>query len=377
MKDKQKKILYIQYTNPAGFPPLENSSRLLADAGWQVKFMGTGALGSQTITFPPHKNIKVELAQFCYPGLKQKLHYAWYCFKTFKEIVFSDYACVYVSDIFSCPIGWIAAEWLGTQVIYHEHDSPEAPTSLFMKGLHWTRRQLSHKAKFCVFPQIERAQLFQRVFSRSNIQICHNMPLRARAYQNTRSSEGEFKLWYHGSLIPTLLPMTLVQALALLPKSVTLQFAGYETLSFPGFVDQLLAKAKELGVGSRVIYYGALSLDSLFEKTRSCDLGIALFDRNFREPMVGASNKPFDYMACGLPLLINDSAEWTHFFEKPGFGKSCNPESAESIAETIGQLLAHPEKLNEMTQLSLDKIKTEWNYETQFAPIQKWLEKEF
>jgi MFS family permease len=33
------RVLYIQYTNPAGYPPLQHSSRILASAGWQVLFL--------------------------------------------------------------------------------------------------------------------------------------------------------------------------------------------------------------------------------------------------------------------------------------------------------------------------------------------------
>ena len=31
-----RSVLYLQYTSPANYPPLEHSSRILADAGWQV-----------------------------------------------------------------------------------------------------------------------------------------------------------------------------------------------------------------------------------------------------------------------------------------------------------------------------------------------------
>lgn len=31
-----KRIAYVQYANPARYPPLEHRSRMLADAGWEV-----------------------------------------------------------------------------------------------------------------------------------------------------------------------------------------------------------------------------------------------------------------------------------------------------------------------------------------------------
>jgi hypothetical protein len=40
-------------------------------------------------------------------------------------------------------------------------------------------------------------------------------------------------------------------------------------------------------------------------------------DINMRH-MVGASNKPFDYMASGLPLLVTDLPEWAATFVEPG-----------------------------------------------------------
>src|SRR5438105_14487234 len=70
-----KRVVYLQYTNPAGYPPLEHSSRILANAGWQVLFLGTGALGSGALRFSPHPAIRVKQLAFCAPGWRQKLHY--------------------------------------------------------------------------------------------------------------------------------------------------------------------------------------------------------------------------------------------------------------------------------------------------------------
>ena len=73
-----KKILYIQYTNPAGYPPLEHSSRILANEGWDVVFLGTGAKGASNLKFPEHPKIAVLQIPFCEAGWRQKLHYGRY-----------------------------------------------------------------------------------------------------------------------------------------------------------------------------------------------------------------------------------------------------------------------------------------------------------
>jgi hypothetical protein len=65
---KSKRILYIQYTNPAGYPPLEHSSRILAKEGWEALFLGTGVSGAGALTFPPHPHITVYQVPCCYPS---------------------------------------------------------------------------------------------------------------------------------------------------------------------------------------------------------------------------------------------------------------------------------------------------------------------
>jgi glycosyltransferase involved in cell wall biosynthesis len=375
MVRQRKQALFVQYTNPAGFPPLENSSKILADSGWQVKFIGTEAVGVENIKLPDHPNIQVELAPVCGPGLKQKIHYLKFVLRSLREAFTGEYSVLYVSDLFSCPVGWLASRWLKLKVFYHEHDTPESSQSLFVRGLLWTRKQLAHRATVCIFPQRERAQRFLTQFKNCRTEICYNMPLKASAWiRNSETSHKEFKLWYHGSLVPGRLPSTVLEALALLPPLVSLHFAGYETLSYPQFIEQFFDRAQELGVHERVVYRGSLSREPLFAAARECDLGLVLFASDFGEPMVGASNKPFDYMACGLPLLINDSQEWSQFFEKAGVAESCNPEKPATITAAVQRFLDSPEKWQRMSERGVQKIALDWNYESQFASIRRLLE---
>lgn len=69
-----KRILYIQYANPAGYPPLEHGLRILADAGWEVSFLGTHALGAAALRCPPRSNIRLRCLNFYPAGWRQKLH---------------------------------------------------------------------------------------------------------------------------------------------------------------------------------------------------------------------------------------------------------------------------------------------------------------
>src|SRR4029077_10472038 len=71
----ESRIIYVQYTNPAGYPPLEHSSRILAERGWKVLFLGIGAHGADALEFPPHPKIEVKRGRFCRRWLVQKLNF--------------------------------------------------------------------------------------------------------------------------------------------------------------------------------------------------------------------------------------------------------------------------------------------------------------
>ena len=85
--------------------------------------------------------------------------------------------------------------------------------------------------------------------------------------------------------------------------------------------------------------------------------------------MVGASNKPFDYIAAGLALLVPDAPAWRNTFVADGFALACDPESPASIAAAIARLLDDPTELAEMRRRAPRQIADAWNDETTFEPV--------
>jgi spore maturation protein CgeB len=85
--------------------------------------------------------------------------------------------------------------------------------------------------------------------------------------------------------------------------------------------------------------------------------------------MVGASNKPFDYMACGLPLLVSKLPDWVSTFVEPGYARACDPDDPDSIEAELRWYLEHSDERREIAERCIDKIRESWNYETMFAPV--------
>ncbi|MFL9456595.1 MULTISPECIES: glycosyltransferase [Nostocales] len=370
------RILYIQYTNPAGYPPLEHSSRILANDGWDVLFLGTGSLGSNSLCFPPHNRITVKQLPFCPGGWRQKLHYLWFCFWILDWAIRWKPQWVYASDLLSCPITLLLSVVLRSKVVYHEHDSlTTAPENALIKLCLKTRRWLAHQAKMCILPNQQRIEQFIKDNEPvGNVFCVWNCPAQAEV-SSARLTDDCNHLWihYHGNIGPSLLPITVLSALAMLPKVVKLRVIGYETIGNQGYVQQLLQTSVDLRISERVEFLGAMPRKKLLEYCRISDVGIAFMPKvstNLNlQNCTGASNKAFDYLACGLALLVSDLPDWMQMYVEPGYGLSCNPDNPESIATAINWFLQNPNQMRQMGENGRSQILARWNYEQQFMGV--------
>jgi glycosyltransferase involved in cell wall biosynthesis len=237
----------------------------------------------------------------------------------------------------------------------------------------WSRRQLARKARLCIIPSEERAKAFEAEMNNALKVACvWNCPSLCEASPDTGATKGsELTIWYHGSVVPPKLPDTIVKALALVPAYVKLKFAGYETIGYQGYLQHLTELAAELGIPDRLEFLGALNREELLSQCQRCDVGLAVFRDDTMMPMLGATNKPFEYLACGLPLLVPDVPAWQELFVKPGYGLACACESPEGIARAIQWFVDHKAETRAMGDAGRERIMNEWNYEAQFAPIER------
>ncbi len=344
-------------------------------------FLGTGALGAGALRFRPHRNIAIRQLRFCKAGWRQKLHHAAFCVWVLGWTVAWRPKWIYASDPLACPISLLLSWLPGVRVIYHEHDSPgtQHATSWFAKFVLWARRKLAMRAGCCILPNQERATQFQAAVGQPRNVLCvWNCPAKDEA-SAARAPLNEDGLWllYHGSIVPSRLPLTLLDALTLLPDCVKLRIIGYETVGHLGYLEELHKKASAIGIGHRIEVLGVLPRAEVLDWSRHCDVGISILpissgDINL-QAMIGASNKVFDYLACGLPVLVPDLPDWRAIYVDAKYGLTCDPEDPANIAEAVWRLLDHPRELRAMGERGRQRILSDWNYESQFQPVARVL----
>jgi glycosyltransferase involved in cell wall biosynthesis len=373
-----RRVLYLQYTNPAAYPPLEHSSRILADAGWDVLFLGTSGWGTAAFCFPPHPRITVRLMPFCEAGWRQKVHYLRFCVWALWRVLCWRPQWVYASDPFSCLPAILLQTLLRVKLLYHEHDSPgrSMGENIFLRVSTWARAMCARQASLCILPNQRRADLFAADTGRSGrVAVVWNCPAREEVGPPRAPGAGtELKIMYHGSIVPDRLPLAVVDALRAGPEDVSLTIAGYETVGSAGYVDRLRSHAEKLGVGRRVHYAGAIAnRQDLLEICRGSDVGLSLLplemDDGNLQTLTGASNKPFDYLASGLAMVVSDLPDWQEMFVRPGYALACNPADGDSIAAAIRRFREDPAGMRAMGEKGRRRILAEWNYERQFQPI--------
>lgn len=379
---RRPRILYLQFEDAAAYPPLEHSSRILAERGWDIAFLGAEVVSDGALRFPDHSQMVVDNIRADALWGIQPLRYTYFIIKTLWWIIAWRPTWIYASDPTVLPALRVAHKLTSPDIIYHEHDSPNPGpnTSRFMRLVWRCRKIIGREAAICILPQQQRLEEFMRVTKREKPSFCvWNCPSRSEIRKNTSADDPGLVVYYHGSINAARLPPELAVAVSRFKGRVRLFIAGYEVQGSSGHVDALRRIAGANGAAGAIHYIGSIPLrDDLLKFASKAHVGLSLMptgsdDINVHH-MVGASNKPFDFMACGLPLLVSRLPDWVNTFVIPGFGRACDPNNVDSIETELRWYLEHPGERVEMGRRNADEIGRVWNYETMFESALRTIE---
>lgn len=365
--------MFVQATEAAYLPPVINAAMLMAEAGWTVNVV-TAPLAEAGLAFPEHPRIAVDRLPARPTHVMTKFDYLRYTARVLRLARNIRPDVIYASDPLGAGPGLLAARATGARLVYHEHDSP-APdgTRLMPRRM---RAAAARRADIVIFPNRDRAELARSEigFAAERLRIVWNVPRRGEMPpRHHERPEQPMIVYYHGHISPTLLPESLVGAIQRFQGAIRLDVLGYEVSSAGGYLDRLQRTAMAADGQPLVRYLGVASRDALLARAAQAHLGVALMpasssDVNLRY-LAGASNKVFDYMAAGLPVLVSDLPEWRRLVAQPGFAHTCDPTSVDSIAAGLRWFHGNPLGRREMGARNRAKISIDWNYDTAFAPV--------
>jgi glycosyltransferase involved in cell wall biosynthesis len=373
-------VIYLQYTNPAAYPPLEQSSLILARNGWDVIFLAAAADGAATLTFPPHPAIRIWRLPGFGGGLPQRLNYAAYLLWSLIVCLRFRPDWIYASDPLSAPAAVLVQKIVGCKTIYHEHDSPTYARTLsrVQRLVRDARSKMGRDADLCILPQEKRLAAFVEQTGRTGpVECVWNCPRREEvAAPREAAIDRPMTFYYHGSLNPERFPMSIADALQQASRSggrPELVIIGYETLGSVGYMARFIARISELGISGQVNYIGPLPRCEIAAIGAQANVGFAFMplatsDHNMAA-MTGASCKPFDYMAMGQMLLVSILPDWRAMFVTPGYALACDPYDPDSLGKAMVWCTQNPDAVRAMGEKGRQRIANDWNYERCFAPV--------
>lgn len=367
------RVLHVQYTSPGAYPPLLRGAALLADAGADILMLGRRVLGLDALDAPPMEGVDIRLVPAAADGWRLKAHYARYAAWVVREGAAWKPDWIYASDLLAAPIALALGALTGARVVYHEHDAPslEQPSWTIRRCLA-ARRRLIRRADLIVTPNAERSAALARLGGR-HVVTAWNCPRRPRGAAPARRERGALRVVYRGSINGERLPVSVVDAVAAAGSDVTMAIAGYETVGSRGHVVAIESRARALGISDRVRVLGTVPEARLEVLCAQSHVGLALMpveslDENMRH-MTGASNKVFEYWSTGVVPLVSDLPDWRATFVDPGYALACDPRQAHSAAQVLRWAADRRDDLRTIAARAWDRLQTDWNYETQFAPV--------
>ena len=157
---------------------------------------------------------------------------------------------LYVSNASAAPAAMLARSLLSTPAIYHEHDSPGAPQTVFQRATEWCRRALCKRASAVILPNAVRARNVAEAMElpADRVLTVFNCPMRSESRSESSAnsstapifeSEQPFWIYYHGSIVPERIPLAVIDALVLSSPRVCLRIVGYETPGSLGYLAEM------------------------------------------------------------------------------------------------------------------------------------------
>ncbi|WP_407166043.1 glycosyltransferase [Bradyrhizobium sp. ORS 111] len=368
------RALFVQATEPAAYPPLIHAASLLAEAGWEVVFLSAPIAGS-TLTLPRHRRISAYAISPRPSHVMNKRSYAAYAAKAACLALQLQPDVVYASDVLGAGPGLLAARLANARLVYHEHDSP-APGTL-PPWVARLRAAAARRAALVVFPNEARARIAQNDLGCADdqLRVVWNVPRRSELPSITPAPpDTPLLLYYHGSITPDRLPKAVIDSVRQLAGRARLRLVGYEAPGAPGYVRHLIEQGRVRGIEPVIDYAGELPTRSdILAAAAQAQIGLALVphdhsDLNLRH-MTGASNKPYDYMAAGLALLVSDLPDWRAMFITRGYGLGCDPTDPQSIGSALQWFIDHPVERQAMGMRGRSMIEQAWNYDTEFSSL--------
>jgi glycosyltransferase involved in cell wall biosynthesis len=360
------------YYNPDIYPPVINSLRLLAQAGYRIElFCREGA--DWEVSYPEAVTIhRIEST-----GSNSWQSYIRFILHALRYG--SGAASIFVGhDMHGLLPAKLLASYHKRPLVYHCHDFAEEERLLpsGSKVVRTFERRYARTADIVIAPDADRSKVMvKQLHLQHQPVIVANAPLKrplikSEVLQQAITAKGRHFdeiVFRQGRIgVGHAIEATLHSIPFWKDRRWGFAIMG---LGDASYIDKLILGARALGVEDQFVVLPPVSYDQVSAFTPAADLGHALYEpihiNNVH--ITTASNKIMEYMEAGLPLLVSDTPSLRAHIQQYKCGIVADEQSPGSIAAAINTLLGDPQRVAVMGAAARRAFEEVFCYERQFA----------
>jgi glycosyltransferase involved in cell wall biosynthesis len=254
---------------------------------------------------------------------------------------------IHANDFDTLPSAYLAAKKLECAVVYDSHEIFAenigiADKKLVKKLIIVAERYMIRRVDRVISVSHAAAKYLGNKYGIEEPRVITNCPYMVGV--GSKKSKDEFEVLYHGWITRGRGYEEFVEAASLLGENeITFAIRGYGNI-----LEKLVAIARAKKVTDRVRFYEPVEIAELVPEAATSSVGIVItkpVNLNFR---LSVSNKLFEYLHAGLPVIMSDIDEHRYLNEKYHFGIILHDVTPKAIAEAAEKLYADSELYNDL-----------------------------
>ena len=252
---------------------------------------------------------------------------------------------VHAHDVNVLPTAWLAAKLLRVPLVYdaHEISTDREGYQAFRKWVGWVEKKIMPSVAASITTTDMRAKFFARAYRIPRPLVLQNRP-RYIVVDKTNRIRSELNLsqpWpivlYQGGLQQGRGLPRLVKAAEKVPNAYFVFIGGGRQ------TEELCSLVVELGLTDRVYFIPTVSLNDLPEYTASADIGVQPIENTCLNHFSTDSNKLFEYVIAGLPVIASAMPEIRKVVQQYDLGLSVPPGDTGALIEALNTMINQPE----------------------------------
>lgn len=251
----------------------------------------------------------------------------------------------------------------------HESLEPHEMTPFNRLLLKLERNSLRH-AEFTLFPEATRQKIYrERYRLKHPSYTVFNCP-RKLSIKGARDLRGElglnastFLLGYIGGIGEVNALDLVIDALSKFPQVHFLVWGW----GHPPYIESLLERAKKIGVHHQLHFLGELDTDK-WEVIRGLDASYCVYRPQVLRLKYAAtaSNKLFESMAAGIPVIVGNGDDFQEFLNQAPVGVALSRLTVDALTSTLEWCVSSRGELQKKGALGRTLFEERYHYEIQF-----------